>query len=137
MHRRSIAFVLVPVALLGLAAARSPQPGRSGSGEVYYRCQTGFQFETSGEAVHCKKAAYVNKANYAPCAFPTPTTQIDAVGNVDMCAGTGVVGVVSTEPICYAADITLGYTKRHVVGKDYCGKNHPAQIKAPDQTVVL
>jgi hypothetical protein len=70
------------------------------------------------------------------CMIPTPTLKLDLVGTTDMCAG-GIGVVVSAEPVCNPVDIANGFVKRHVEGKDYCGKNHPAEVIAPNQMISL
>jgi len=102
--------------------------------EPYWRCPSGYAFETSGSAVHCKKPPYTSTKAFMPCVLATPTLKVDLLGNTDMCAGS--VGVtVTAEPVCYPTDMADGYTKRIVSGKDFCGKSHPAEIISPNQIV--
>jgi hypothetical protein len=109
----------------------------SSYGEAFWRCASGYAFETSGSAVHCKKPSWTETKAFMPCVLATPTLKIDLVGDTDMCAGSTPLGVVSAEPACYATDVAGGFTKRHVDGKDFCGKNHPAEVVAPSQLITL
>ena len=104
--------------------------------ESYWRCPSGFAFETSGSAVHCKKPSWTETKPFMACMIPTPTLKLDLVGTTDMCAG-GIGVVVSAEPLCNPVDIANGFVKRHVAGKDYCGKNHPSEVIAPNQMISL
>lgn len=139
MYRKLISMVtLAIVAALSIGVSRPSDATASptATAEVYWRCASGFAFETSGSAVHCKKPSWTETKPFMACAFPTATLKIDLVGTTDMCAGN--VGVtVSTEPSCYPADIVAGFTKRKVDGKDFCGKPHPAEIVAPNQLVSM
>ena len=105
-------------------------------GEAFWRCPSGYAFETSGSAVHCKKPSWTETKPFMACVLATPTLKIDLVGQTDMCAGS--VGItVSAEPSCYPTDIANGFTKRRVSGKDFCGKSHPAEVIAPNQLISL
>lgn len=139
MYRKLISMVtLAIVAALSIGVSRPSDATASptATAEVYWRCASGFAFETSGSAVHCKKPSWTETKPFMACGFPTATLKIDLVGTTDMCAGS--VGVtVSAEPSCYPTDIAAGFTKRIVSGKDFCGKPHPAEIVAPSQQVTF
>jgi hypothetical protein len=140
MSRKLLGFTLLPCALFVLGAAAtpvpSPAPKADSMAEAFWKCPSGYAFQVNGgNAVNCKKAAYTAQKPYVPCSGATPTTKIDLVGTTDMCAGTGVIGTVTLEPICNPTDVTNGYTKRHVAGTDFCGKYIPASIIAPNQQV--
>lgn len=139
MYRKLISMVtLAIVAALSIGVSRPSDATASptATAEVYWRCASGFAFETSGSAVHCKKPSWTETKPFMACGFPTATLKIDLVGQTDMCAG--VVGTtVSTEPMCYPTDVVNGFTKRRVDGKDFCGKPHPAEIVAPNQQIVF
>ncbi len=123
--------------LLVVGITKSPSVASAASSvmtEPYWRCPSGYTFEVSGSAVHCKKPAYTATKPFMACVLATPTLKVDLLGNTDMCAGS--VGVtVTAEPLCYPTDIADGYTKRIVSGKDFCGKNHPAEIISPNQMI--
>ena len=139
MSRISNALSLLAAAtilVVGIAKGPAVASAKSSSGDPYWRCPSGFVFEVSGSAVHCKKTAWTETKPFMPCVLATPTLKLDLIGNTDMCAGS--VGVtVSAEPSCYPTDIAAGYTKRIVSGKDFCGKNHPAEVIAPNQLISL
>jgi hypothetical protein len=140
MSRMSIALALIAGTAAMLSASNGPKLASAAStptiGENFWRCPSGFAFETSGSAVHCKKPSWTETKPFMACVLATPTLKIDLVGETDMCAGN--VGVtVSAEPSCYPIDIANGYTKRHVSGKDFCGKPHPAEVIAPNQLISI
>jgi hypothetical protein len=139
MYRKLISMAtLAVVAALSIGVSRPSDATASptATAEVYWRCESGFVFETSGSAVHCKKPSWTETKPFMACVLATPTLKIDLVGMTDMCAGS--VGVtVSAEPSCYPTDIAAGFTKRKVSGKDFCGKNHPVEIVAPSQQVTF
>ena len=133
----SMATLAVVAALsTGVSGPADATASPTATAEVYWRCAAGFAFETSGSAVHCKKPSWTETKPFMACVLATPTLKIDLVGMTDMCAGS--VGVtVSAEPSCYPTDMAAGFTKRHVSGKDFCGKNHPVEIVAPSQQVTF
>ena len=140
MSRMSIALALIAVSTVILSASNGANLASAAStptmGEAFWRCPSGYAFETSGSAVHCKKASWTETKPFMPCVLATPTLKIDLVGQTDMCAGS--VGLtVSAEPSCFPTDIAGGFTKRHVSGKDFCGKTHPAEVIAPNQLISL
>jgi hypothetical protein len=133
----SMATLAVVAALsIGVSGPADATASPTATAEVYWRCASGFAFETSGSAVHCKKASWTETKPFMPCVFPTATLKLDLVGMTDMCAGS-VGATVSAEPSCYPTDIVAGFTKRQVSGKDFCGKSHPAEIVAPSQQVTF
>ena len=138
MRNKSLSVMALLVAMVSgavfapRASARTPSET-----EVYWKCSSGYAFEVSGNAVHCKKASWTETKPFMGCAIGL-TLKYDAVGNTDMCTGTTpVTGIVSIEPGCYPTDLVNGFTKRTVSGKDFCGKLHPAQIIAPSQAISL
>ena len=140
MSRMSIAFAFIAATSIALAGANGPKLASAAStvtmGEAFWRCPSGYAFETSGSAVHCKKPSWTETKPFMPCVLATPTLKLDLVGQTDMCAGN--VGLtVSAEPSCYPTDMANGFTKRHVSGKDFCGKSHPAEVIAPNQLISL
>ena len=140
MSRMSIALALIAGTTVMLAASNGAKLASAAStltmGEAFWRCPSGYAFETSGSAVHCKKPAWTETKPFMACVLATPTLKIDLVGETDMCAGN--VGVtVSAEPSCYPTDVAAGFTKRRVSGKDFCGKSHPAEVIAPNQMISL
>jgi hypothetical protein len=136
----SIALAFITGTTIMVAASNGPRLASAAStptiGEAFWRCPSGYAFETSGSAVHCKKPSWTETKAFMPCVLATPTLKIDLVGQTDMCAGN--VGLtVSAEPSCYPTDIANGFTKRRVSGKDFCGKAHPAEVIAPNQIITL
>lgn len=105
--------------------------------EVYYTCPDGYAFATSGsDAAHCKKPAYTDQRVLGACPIGFPTFRADRLEKKDMCAGTNpVTGEVLVEPACKIEDLSAGYTKRIVSGRDYCGKLMPQQIQPPNKAV--
>ena len=140
MSKLSIALAVIAGTTIMLSASHGAKLASAAStsimGEAFWRCPSGYAFETSGSAVHCKKASWTETKPFMPCVLATPTLKLDLVGQTDMCAGS--VGLtVSAEPSCYPTDIAGGFTKRHVSGKDFCGKTHPAEVIAPNQLISL
>lgn len=104
--------------------------------EVYFTCPDGYAFATSGDAAHCKKPAYTDTRVLAACPIGFPTFRADRLDKKDMCAGQNpLTGEVLVEPGCKVEDLSGGYTKRIVSGRDYCGKLMPQQIQAPNKAV--
>ena len=137
MRNKSIIILtLFAAAAAGTVSAPRASARTISAIEVYWKCPSGFTFETSGNAVHCKKPSWTEVKPFVPCGFPS-VLKLDLVGQTDMCAGSTPVGIVSTEPGCYASDMLGGFTKRRVEGKDFCGKNHPVEIVAPSQAISL
>jgi hypothetical protein len=108
--------------------------------ETYYRCETGFVFEASGDSAHCKKPQTVTTTTLQPCAAVTTPVgslgtfeAIDKItGGRDQCTGTNpVTGEVKFDRTCPA-----GYTYRIVnPGRDRCERTVPAQFRAPSLAV--
>jgi len=144
MYRKLLSLSIVAGAMMVLAAttnttrSASAAPATVGAlqGEAFWRCPSGYAFETSGSAVHCKKPAWTGTRAFMPCVVPTPDLKVDLMSQTDMCAG-NVGATVSAEPLCYPTDIAAGFTKRHVAGKDFCGKSHPAEVIAPNLLITL
>lgn len=130
------ALVLTFVAGLAAAPAAGARVSTLAT-EVFYKCESGYAFETSGNAAHCKKPAYTDRRTLADCIvglYPSA----DRIGSKDMCAATNPVsGEISVERACRPTDLAAGYTKRIVAGVDYCGKLMPQQIEAPSRPVSL
>jgi hypothetical protein len=130
---------LAAATILVAGMAKGPAVASAASSmmsEAFWKCPSGYTFEVSGSAVHCKKPAWTETKAFMPCVLATPTLKVDLLGNTDMCAGS--VGVtVTAEPVCYPTDIANGFTKRLVSGKDFCGKTHPAEVIAPNQMITF
>lgn len=102
----------------------------------FFRCDSGFTFETRNNAARCIKPASVETRPLENCPhiggvglFPA----VDRSGLRDMCAGTNpVTGEVSVERACPG-----GYNKRIVRGPDRCERPLPAQVRAPSVSVNL
>lgn len=134
-----IALTTTAAVCLALVAASTDEAfARSSSAsETFWMCPSGFAFEVSGKAVHCKKAAYTERKVVAACPLGL-YAMVDRIGQKDMCAATNPVsGEVSVERGCKSTDVILGFTKRIVSGADFCGKDVPAQIVAPNVAVVI
>ena len=145
MYRKLLSLAVFAGATLVLAAAVTTTPSAAASSvatpasltaEAYWRCPSGFTFQVSGSAVHCKKPSWTETKPFMACGVPTPTLKIDLVGSTDMCAG-NIGATVSVEPMCYPLDVGNGFTKRRVSGKDFCGKFHPAEFLAPNTLITL
>ena len=142
MGRSTLLSILTVAAIAGFAtAAASAVTGHSigtvSTAEVYFACPAEYAFATSGsDAAHCKKPAHTDMRVLGACPVGFPTYRVDRLENKDMCAGTNpVTGEVLVEPGCKVEDLTQGYTKRVVAGRDYCGKLIPQQIQAPNRAV--
>jgi len=110
---------------------------RNNAVEAFWKCPSGYAFVTNGNAVHCKKPAYIDKKPLGKCTIGL-YAYVDRIGEKDMCSATNVVtGELGVERACPATDLVLGYTKRIVAGADYCGKAMPAEIKPPSVAVSL
>lgn len=136
----TLALILLTAA--GTPAARGntgPRSGQPATGsEVFYKCPSGYAFEVNGSAAHCKKPAYTDRRELSGCLVGFPTFRQDRVGSKDMCSGTNpVTGEVLMEAACKVEDVSAGYTKRIVGGRDFCGKLIPQQIQAPNVAVSL
>ena len=133
------ALAIVAIITGGTAAStsvRSLHANSAATAEVYYSCPEGYAFATSGDAAHCKKPAYTDMRVLGACAIGFPTFRADRLDKKDMCAGTNpITGEVLVEPACKVEDLTAGYTKRIVAGRDYCGKLMPQQIQPPNKAV--
>jgi hypothetical protein len=144
MYRKLLSLSVFAGAMMILAAAgnttrsaaASPAIAGALKGEAFWRCPSGYSFETSGSAVHCKKPSWTETRAFMPCGIPTPDLKLDLVSQTDMCAG-NIGTTVSVEPQCYPSDLLAGFVKRHVAGKDFCGKSHPAEVIAPNLMVTL
>ena len=106
------------------------------AGEAFWRCPSGFAFETSGSAVHCKKPSWTETKPVLACMIPTPDFKVDLMGTTDMCAG-GIGLTITNETLCNPVDVANGFTKRRVAGRDYCGKTYPAEYIAPNLLITL
>ena len=56
--------------LLVVGIAKGPAVASAASSvmsEPFWRCPSGYAFETSGSAVHCKKPAYTSTKAFMPC----------------------------------------------------------------------
>lgn len=132
-----IAAAVASIAAFGGMFANEARARPSAVSEPFWKCPSGFAFDVSGNAAHCKKPASVERKLLAGCPiglYPAP----DKLGEKDMCAGTNPVsGEIAVERGCKATDVALGFTKRMVSGTDYCGKPIAAEIVAPSVMVVL
>jgi hypothetical protein len=144
MYRTLLTLVVSAGAAMVFAAAGTPTTVASAAtaaplvktAESYWKCPSGYTFQVSGSAVHCKKPSWTETKPFMACGFPTATLKLDLVGQTDMCAGS-VGTTVTVEPQCYPTDVMNGYTKRRVSGRDFCGKSHAAEVIAPNQLVVF
>ncbi|HEX6574882.1 MAG TPA: hypothetical protein VF042_07900 [Gemmatimonadaceae bacterium] len=137
--KKGAASLIVTLALASFAALSGGAESAAARpmAEVYYRCQSGYAFETNGSAVHCKKPAWTEQRSLANCPIGLYPT-VDRIGSKDMCAATNAIsGEIDVEQGCTPADIVLGFTKKIVAGKDYCAKGHPAEITAPSVAISI
>ena len=134
--------IIISLAATGIAFAAgtvsaTAAAGRNAAAETFWKCPTGFGFETSGNAVHCKKSPYVDHKPLGKCPIGL-YAYADRIGTKDMCAATNpVTGEIGVERGCVSTDLVLGYTKRIVVGADYCGKTIPAEFQPPTVAISL
>ena len=139
MFRMSMTLALITGAAIlsggSVATERLALPPNTAP-EVYWRCPTGFTFETSNSAVRCRKPAWTETKPTMPCLAPTGNLKVDLLNQTDMCSG-GIGIAVTAEPLCYPTDIAAGFTKRRVSGKDFCGKTHAQEVIAPNQMISL
>lgn len=136
MWHKSTYLAVVLGAVLSASVSRLGSAVATRSAEAFWRCPSGYTFETSGTAVHCKRAAWTETRASSACAVPSQSLRVDLVGTTDMCAA-GIGQHDTVEPVCDSADVAAGFTKRRVAGKDFCAKSHPADIIAPNQKVSL
>jgi hypothetical protein len=126
-------------AMIVITAAFAPHTSarNTSDGETYFRCPSSYVFETSGSAAHCKKPEWTETKALAGCVIGLYPS-VDRVGTKDMCAGTNpLTGEVSVEQQCNPADVTNGFSKRIVAGKDFCAKTHPAEYIAPNVAITI
>lgn len=140
MRRSTItASALILTFVAGVVAAPSAAARVSLFSDLYYKCQSGFVFETAGSSARCRKPSHTDRRALADC--PPPPLMYpaaDRIGTKDMCAVTNpLTGEIGVERSCKVEDRNTGYTKRVVTGLDFCGKVMPEQIQAPDRAVVL
>jgi hypothetical protein len=127
LHVVSLA-VLVSAGLATAAAlpASAVPNGLTVRRATYWSCQAGYQFQTSGSAVRCYRAAYNQVGRLQPCLIGFHATT-DFSGNRDFCAADNpALGQIGAERAC-----SIGFTKRIVTGVDRCLKAIPASSKAP------
>lgn len=136
MQSKSVSILALVVTMVAGAAFATRASARTSYSEPFWRCSSGYAFETSGSAVHCKKPSWTETRAYMSCAIGL-TLKYDQVGNTDMCTGITPLGAVSVEPACNPTDVLGGFTKRIVDGKDFCGKTHAAEIVAPSIVISL
>lgn len=134
----STTMALAVLLAAGAATSTSAAPDLTGvAADRFYRCPSGFAFESRQGAARCHKPAGQITRTLADCIVGLyPVT--DRVGNKDMCAGTNpVTGEVSVERGCKADDLANGFTKRIVAGKDFCAKATPEEVQPPTVAVTL
>jgi hypothetical protein len=140
MYRIALSLLVLTGAVIVTGMTREPATVAAATpvavAEPFWRCPSGFAFETSGSSVHCKKAGWTETKPLIACLVPTPDLKIDLVGTVDMCSG-GIGIAVTAEPLCNPVDMANGFTKRKVSGRDYCGKYHPSEIMAPNTMISI
>jgi hypothetical protein len=124
--------VMLVTAMRTAPPGRSPETGRSGllRTSTFFGCETGFAFETNGEAARCRRAASVVVGEMIECprvGGVALAERIDQAGQKDMCASATTGGPdVSVERSC-----PPNYTKRVLSGRDRCEMPAPEMIRAP------
>ena len=113
------------------SAARVPRTAvmPRGVANTFFGCESGFAFETSGEAARCRRSASVEVAPMIDCPQSSGvllTERVDVVGAKDMCGNTSAGADVSVERTCPPS-----YTKRVLPGRDRCELPTPEMIRAP------
>ena len=140
MYRTFLSLLVLVAAVAAIGATVKPARTAVAApvvvAEPYWRCPSGYQFQTSSSAVHCKKASWTETKPMLPCLVPTPDLKTDLVNNTDMCSG-GIGVQVTAEPLCNPVDMAAGFTKRKVSGRDFCGKFHPSEIIAPNTMISI
>ena len=137
MRRIIISLAAVAVAFAAGTMSAESVTARTAAAEMFWKCPSGFAFETNGSAAHCKKPAYVDHKPLGKCPVGL-YIYADRIGTKDMCAATNpVTGEIGVERGCVSTDLVLGYTKRIVAGTDYCGKTMPAAFQPPTVAVSL
>ncbi len=129
---------LIAAALTGaMTAPEAAARNSSFASEAFWRCPSGYLFESSSNAVHCKKAAYTDHRSLAPC-MTGLYAATDHIGTKDMCSATNAItGELGVERACKPEDAAAGYSKRIVSGVDFCGKAIPQTVIAPSVMVTL
>jgi len=132
-----VAGAVIATAVVFTVFSAPASAARSLFAESYWRCPSGFAFETNGSAVHCKKPSYTVTKALAPCTIGLYAA-MDRVGNKDMCAATNPIsGEIGIERACAITDVAAGYSKRIVDGLDYCARTLPAEIQAPNMEITI
>ena len=133
-----IALTATATAGVGLA--------RSATASKYYKCGSGYTFQTSGEAVRCYKPGREQTTELNPCGsmnvaglnVPVPLyAKADHSGNTDYCAGQAGLPGVATNTVAVVRTCPVGYAKRVQSGRDICFKNIPADIIPPTTEALL
>ena len=137
MRKIMMSLAAIVVAFAAGTMSAPAADARKSAGEAFWRCATGFAFEVSGSAVHCKKPTYVLRKPLGKCPIGL-YAYTDRIGDKDTCSATNAItGELGVEHGCATTDIALGYTKRIVHGTDYCEKSMPAEIVAPSVAILL
>lgn len=104
------------------------------SANTFFGCETGFTFESSGDAARCRRGASVAIAPLTDCPPANGAAlveRVDASGSKDMCGSPSPTGPdVSVDRSCPPA-----YTKRVLPGRDRCELPTPEMIRAPSVPV--
>lgn len=134
----AIALTATATASVGLA--------RSATASKYFKCGSGYTFQSSGEAVRCYKPAREQHAELMPCGsmnvaginVPVPLyAKADHSGNTDYCAGQAGLPGVATNTVAVVRTCPAGYAKRTQSGKDVCFKTIPAEVIPPTTEALL
>jgi hypothetical protein len=137
MRKIMMTLAAIVVAFAAGTMSATGAVARNAAAEAFWKCASGYAFATNGNAVHCKKVAYIDKKPLGKCPIGLHA-YVDRIGDKDMCSVTNaVIGEIGMERGCVSTDLVLGYTKRIVAGADYCGKPIPAEIKPPSVAVSL
>jgi hypothetical protein len=137
MSRKSralAAFLFGATLSVGVSGPPNAAATTMGAAQSWWRCPAGFAFETSGTAVHCRKPYSIQTKPFIGCLAPTPALMVDAQLVTDMCFDGRLMMM---EPQCNPLDVANGYFKKHVSGKDYCGKEFPEEVIAPNQHLTM
>ena len=134
----AIALAATTTASVGLA--------RSATASKYYKCGSGYTFQSSGEAARCYKPGREELRELLPCGsmnvaginVPVPLyPKADHSGNTDYCAGQAGLPGVATNTVAVVRSCPTGYVKRTQSGRDVCYRNIPAEVIPPTTEAML
>jgi hypothetical protein len=122
-------------ALILLAGAANPTTIPAETAQVFFRCQAGYVFQTSGNNVRCFLAGSEVTATIV-CPIGYVKTQDQFANNRDGCQSTaGPPGAKINTLSNYTCP--NGFTSRPQPGPDFCVRQTPPSIKAPNVETMI